>query len=125
MIGIGPRALRYSLAFPRTSATYVDSLIAALEVARADRVVGVVWTVERLDMAAGGVRALRVEIAPSAPIVIIHHDVGGHIAALQAAGVSLCADRWLAVQSRFGELVRRARPIRRPLPANLPRRLLQ
>jgi len=110
VIGVGQRARRYDLRFPRVRPVYVESAVEVAAVAGSARVVAAVLT----GPPAEAVRAASVlrDLAPDAFVVGV-----GLVDAeeeLLEAGVRLVASTWLMVVGRLAQVLRFGRS---PVPA--------
>lgn len=123
-MGVGERAKRYDLDFPRAKAVYVETDDAP-RLARAYLVAGAIVTGDSLPEVLNCVRQLRAQLGPEACIAVVDRDFLGAKDELVAAGATLCGGSWLAVQEPFGAAIRSAKPKTPELkPVLIPRRRL-
>lgn len=117
VLGVGARARKYDLDFPRLKAVYVDA-DEAPRLARLYPVAGVVVTGESLDEVVTCVRALRAEIDGTACIAVIDPRFLCAAEELREAGATMCCASWMGVQASFADEVRQAEiaidPVRPP-----------
>lgn len=121
VLGIGPRAEKYDLAFPRVRPVYIKDMDDGARMARAYPVAAVVISGGSLDQVVTCARELRSAVDPSACIAVIDPNFLGSETALQAAGVNLYGRSWMHVQKALAIGIKLARPRRpRVTPALVP-----
>jgi hypothetical protein len=110
VLGVGERARKYDLGFPRVRPVYADGHEAA-RVARECRLAGALVTGEHIAEIVRIVRSIRAA-APTACIAVLDPCFmePGNADVMLAAGVSLCATSWLALQQAFGAGLRAKPP---------------
>ena len=108
-MGVGTRARRYDLDFPRAKAVYVET-DEAPRMARAYPVAGAIVTGDNLAEVLTCVRQLRAQLGPEACIAVVDRNFLGAKDELVAAGATLCGGSWLAVLEPFGAAIRTAKP---------------
>lgn len=114
VLGVGSRAERYGLAFPRTQAFHIRELAEAPRLVAQLAPLGVVVTGEDFRELAECVVKLR-QVAPEWTCLAVVHDplTAQEIDILLQAGASWCAESWLAASSRFAQELKAVKRLRR------------
>lgn len=104
VLGVGERARRYDLRFPRVRPVYVNTVEDAAVVASQVRVVGAVIT-GRAEEVVQAARVLR-RAAPAAHVVAVGPSLRDVERELQGAGVLEVGSSWLVVVSSLAQAIK-------------------
>lgn len=106
VLGVGERAAKYDLRYPRTVALYAADEDEAQRLATGRVVAGAV-VAGRADVElARRVLTLREAFGPTPPIAVVADALFADWAELlRRAGATVCGESWLGVQPSFGEAI--------------------